>query len=262
MLLPTLYSSMQSRGVVKMTHAAVMDKGMETLVQLQHWLYAGAVDALRTLGTAGLAGLPGLIGAALGFGMLHALLPGHGKSILASYYAGDGRTLGALGSSALLIIVHVGSAIILVLCGFAILQRTIGGAGRAPLLEHASQVLIMLIGIWLLWRAFWPHSHDHDRSGPALALVTGLVPCPLTTFIMAYAAAHGMVVSGLVLAGTFAAGMVITVAAFPLLAVALRTKLVPVVAHTKGWRNGIGHALEFCAALAVILLGLRPLLAQ
>jgi ABC-type nickel/cobalt efflux system permease component RcnA len=34
-----------------------------------------------------------LIGAAFGFGMLHALLPGHRKSVLASYYAGDGRLL-------------------------------------------------------------------------------------------------------------------------------------------------------------------------
>jgi nickel/cobalt exporter len=76
--------------------------------------------------------------------MLHALLPGHGKSVLASCYAGDGRFLGALGSSTILILTHVGSAVVLVLSGFVILQRTIGGAGRAPTLEHASQALIVL----------------------------------------------------------------------------------------------------------------------
>ncbi len=103
--------------------------------------------------------------------------------MLASCYAGDGRFLGALGSSTILILTHVGSAVVPVLSGFVILQRTIGGAGRAPTLEHASQALIVLVGLWLLWRAFRPHSHDHDASGPALALLTGLVPCPLTTFI-------------------------------------------------------------------------------
>jgi nickel/cobalt exporter len=207
---------------------------MGTIFELQRWLYTGALEALNALRTPGVAGLPALIGAAFGFGMLHALLPGHGKSVLTSYYAGGGHFLGAIGSSTILILTHVGSAVVLVLSGFVILQRTIGGAGRAPALEHASQALIVLVGLSLLWRAFRPHSHDHDRSGPALAFVTGLVPCPLTTFIMTYAVANGLVASGLILAGTFAAGMVITVAAFPLLAVLLRTRLLPVMAGNRG----------------------------
>lgn len=233
---------------------------MGTLLDLQRWLYGGALDALNALRTVGIGGLPALIGAAFGFGMLHALLPGHGKAVLASHYAGDGRFLGALGASTVLILTHVGSAVLLVLGGFAVLRNTIGGAGRAPLLEQASQVLIVLVGLWLLWRAVRPHAHDHDRSGPALAFVTGLVPCPLTTFIMTYALAHGALVSGLVLSGTFAAGMVVTVASFPLLAVLLRTRLLPLLARTEVLRARTGHVLEVVAALAVILLGLWPLI--
>jgi ABC-type nickel/cobalt efflux system permease component RcnA len=70
---------------------------MRTIFDLQHWLYSSAIEALKSLHTAGLAGLPALIGAAFGSGMLHALLPGHGKSVLASCYAGDGRLRDALG---------------------------------------------------------------------------------------------------------------------------------------------------------------------
>ncbi|MFG1230380.1 HoxN/HupN/NixA family nickel/cobalt transporter [Xanthobacter wiegelii] len=232
---------------------------MGTLLDLQRWLYGGALDALNALRTVGIAGLPALIGAAFGFGMLHALLPGHGKAVLASHYAGDGRLLGALGASIILILTHVGSAVLIVVGGFAVLRNTIGGAGRAPMLEQASQVLIVVVGLWLLWRAVRPHSHDHDRSGPALAFVTGLVPCPLTTFIMTYALAHGALMSGLVLSGTFAAGMVVTVASFPLLAVLLRTRLLPLLARTEVLRARTGHVLEVGAALAVILLGLWPL---
>ena len=44
--------------------------------------------------------------------------------------AGNGRIAGALGSSAILILAHVGSAMVIVLSGFVVLQRTIGGAGR------------------------------------------------------------------------------------------------------------------------------------
>ncbi|WP_298316988.1 sulfite exporter TauE/SafE family protein [Reyranella sp.] len=233
---------------------------MGTVLDLQRGLYGGALDALNGLRTVGVTGLPALISAAFGFGMLHALLPGHGKSVLAFYYAGDGRLLGALGSSMVLIVTHVGSAVILVLSGYAILQRTIGGAGRAPALEHASQILIVLVGAWLLWRALRPRGHDHGRSGPTLAFVTGLVPCPLTTFIMTYAVANGLLVAGLILSGTFAAGMVVTVAAFPLLAVVLRTRMVPLMARTERVRERTGHLIEIAAALAVIMIGLWPLI--
>lgn len=89
---------------------------MGTILELQRWLYSGAVDALNAMHTAGLTGLPALIGAAFGFCMLHALLPGHGKAVLASYYAGDGRFPGAFGSSIILILTHVGSAVVIVLC--------------------------------------------------------------------------------------------------------------------------------------------------
>ena len=234
---------------------------METAVELQRWLYAGAISALNGLQAAGIAGLPALTGAAFGFGMLHALLPGHGKAVLASYYAGDGRWREALAATAVLIVTHVGSAVVIVLTGFVILQRTIGGAGRAPMLERASELLIALIGLWLLWRAVKPHAHAVGSS-LTLAFVTGLVPCPLTTFIMTYAVTHGIVASGLILSGTFATGMFVTVAAFPVLAVALRTRLVPLMARTDGLRHGMGRVLEIGAALAIVAIGLVPLISR
>src|SRR5215211_9367626 len=97
---------------------------MGAIFDLQRWLYTGAIEALNALPNAGAAGAPTLVAAAFGFGMLHALLPGHGKSVLASYYAADGRWRGALGSSLLLILTDVGSAVALVLSGYAILRHT------------------------------------------------------------------------------------------------------------------------------------------
>jgi ABC-type nickel/cobalt efflux system permease component RcnA len=211
---------------------------------------------LNALQTTGLAGLPSLVAAAFGFGMLHALLPGHGKSVLASYFAGDGRWRGALASSTILIVTHVGSAVVLVMTGLALLQRTLGGAGRAPMLEHTSHVLILLSGVWLLFRALRSHAHYSEKSAFALAFVTGMIPCPLTTFIMTYAMVHGAVGAGLILSGAFAAGMVVTVAAFPLLAVGLRTRALPAaLAFSPQWRYGAVRTLEIAAALAITAIG-------
>lgn len=232
---------------------------MISLFELQRWLYSDAIEALNGLRDAGIAGAPALVGTAFGFGMLHALLPGHGKAVLASYYAGDGRLLGAVASSVILILTHVGTAVAIVLGGFAVLQRTIGGAGRAPGLEYASQMLIVAIGLWLLWRAFHPLAHRNRRSAAALAVVTGLVPCPLRTFIMTYAVVHGATGPGLMLSATFAAGMIVTVALFPGAAVLLRTRLLPLIARTASLRARTGMVLEIVAALAIVFLGLWPL---
>ena len=72
------------------------------------------------------------------------------------------------------------------------------------------------------------------QSALALAFVAGLVPYPLTTFIMTYAVANGLVWAGPILSGTFAAGMIVTVAVFPALAVLLRTTLVSWMSSTEG----------------------------
>ena len=236
-----------------------MIAGLESIFEVQRALYAHAAQALNSLQVGGAGALPSLAAAAFAFGMLHALLPGHGKSVLASYYAADGRWRGALGSSLLLIFTHVGSAVVLVLSGYAILRHTIGGAGRAPMLEHVSQILIVLIGLWLLWRALRTH-HPHDQSAPLLAIATGLIPCPLTTFIMTYAVAHGAVKWGLLLAALFAAGMTFTVALFPLTAVFARTGLLRLIARTEATRNRFAVGLEALAAILLIVLGSWPLL--
>jgi nickel/cobalt exporter len=234
---------------------------MHSLLDLQRWLYGNAVESLKALSAADVSTMVSLVLSALLFGMVHALLPGHGKAVLTARFAGDGRYGSALISSVLVIVAHVGSAIVLVLTGLAILQRTIAGAGRAPMLERASQVAIVIIGLWLLWRALRPHDHDDRRGGPLLALAAGLTPCPLTTFVMTYAALHDRVAAGLALSGAFAAGMVMTVAAFPLAAVALRTRML----H---WSDRFGRAkrlklaLDVFAALTVVSLGLYPLLAR
>lgn len=235
---------------------------MEWLAFIQRNLHSNALAALQRVPEVGLSGLPSLIAAAFLFGLLHALLPGHGKALLTARYAGSGKLVGAIGSSVIVILTHVGAAILLVLTGAAILRKTLVGAGRAPELERLSSALIILIGLWLLLRAVRPQGHPAPTSGPVLAFVGGLVPCPLTTFIMSYAVVNGLVGAGLVLSGAFAAGMIVTVAVFPVLAVILR---IQSFARLSGMGTALQRfrpAVEITAAIAIVLIGLWPLLGR
>ena len=109
--------------------------------------YAEAGAQLKGVanGIAPLTLLTGISIAAL-FGLVHAFMPGHGKTVLVSYFVGRPSKVIALSASVILILTHVGSAVVLVLTGFIIIRGTIGGAGRAPEFETASAAFIVLIG--------------------------------------------------------------------------------------------------------------------
>ena len=59
---------------------------MESLIAVQRWLYGGMAESMHA--TTDAKGLPTLVAVAFLFGIVHALMPGHGKSVLMSYHLG------------------------------------------------------------------------------------------------------------------------------------------------------------------------------
>ena len=131
------------------------------------------------------------------FGMAHALTPGHSKAVLASYVVGSGmKPLRATLVSTALSATHIASAILLATITNSLITRTLVGAGRAPALEYVSRFSLAAIGIWLIYRALSQVSHFHGE-GIAVGFVAGLVPCPLTLFVMVFAISRGVPEAGL-----------------------------------------------------------------
>ncbi|MEM7567024.1 MAG: hypothetical protein AAF321_07310 [Pseudomonadota bacterium] len=192
---------------------------------LQHLVFEGLKDA----GDGAFAGVwLFLIG--LAFGALHTLLPGHGKTVLASHHAALGRGRAGLGWSGLaragadgLLIgmMRVTSAVLIVLAGWSLLERTIGGAMRAPLLEALGGAVLVGLGLWMLigtLRAWGARSHVNDTDGAPMrgpaerlpALAIGLVPDPVTAVVMSYAVFVGERTLGFVVMIGIALGMAAT----------------------------------------------------
>jgi nickel/cobalt exporter len=229
------------------------------MLELQRWLYGGATAQLKTFTNAiePLTLLAG-VGIAAIFGFVHAFMPGHGKTVLMSYFLGcPGKPITGLTTSIILVLTHVGSAVLMVLAGFIVIRSTIGGAGRAPVFETASAVFIVLIGIWLLYNAV-RHRHDDSnlKNGAMLAVATGLVPCPLTTFIMVYAVTNGIIAAGLLLTASMALGMVVTIALFAIGTVLFRQRILHFLERTTDVRERVGQILESISAIAIIGFGL------
>jgi nickel/cobalt exporter len=229
---------------------------MQTLVSIQHWLYGSMAAGLGAV----VGGEPSAVflamAAAIVFGAVHALMPGHGKTVLVSYHLGQpSRPMDGFVNGVILALTHVGLALILVLAGFAVISRAFAYGGRTPQFETASGLMIALVGAFLLWRSLRSEHYAHARGGKTLAFVTGMVPCPLTTFIMSYALARGMLAAGLAVTAAMTVGMIATLGGIALAAALARNRFMGVLDRTETWRHRAGVTMEIVGSVAVLVFG-------
>ena len=233
---------------------------MDNLVGIQHWLYRGIGDGLASVAGGDHRAIIFAMAAAILFGAVHALMPGHGKMVLVSYHLGQpSRPTTAFANGAILALMHVGLAAALVLAGYAVISNVFAYGGRTPQFETASALLIILIGAYLLWTSL-THRHYAAPKGRSLALAAGMIPCPLTTFVLSYALARGVLTSGLLIAAAMAVGMIATIGGVALVATFARDGLLVLLTRSEGWRHRVGTVLEVGGAVLVLLLGISTLL--
>ncbi|MGQ0456272.1 MAG: nickel/cobalt transporter [Hyphomicrobium sp.] len=227
---------------------------MQWFIKIQRWLYGGMSDSIRSADD--VSGLAALMSAAFLFGIVHALMPGHGKSVLVSYHVGRAsRLIEGVATGTLLAATHVGIAVIFVLAGVAVISRSLAAGGRAPAFEALSAALISLIGAYLLVRTLWPRPHTHASDGKSLAVATGLIPCPLTTFLLTFALAQNKLAVGLAAVIAMLGGIIVTLVSFAVAAVIARERFLGTLARTEKMRARVGFWLELAGAVAVFGLG-------
>jgi len=106
---------------------------------------------------------------ALVFGMLHALEPGHGKSLIATFVLSrntnkvrDAVLIGLLSS-----ITHTASVYLIGYIGLKILEF-LAPAEKELFINLIASIFIFLIGLWLLWdrviNPLFHHEHEHHCS--------------------------------------------------------------------------------------------------
>jgi ABC-type nickel/cobalt efflux system permease component RcnA len=196
------------------------------------------------------------------YGMLHALGPGHGKSIVVGYFiARRGRWRQGVALGAGITVTHTMSAVLLLLILYAIFKATVFTAfetGRIGI-ERASYALIMLTGVLLVVLAIRDVFKSHKSCGCCarmesaegavaesklppiarwreilgVAAVTGIVPCPAVALIVLFCLLNSMVALSLLGAFVICIGMTITNVAFGIAAVAFRKGIDKGSAHTR-----------------------------
>ena len=120
---------------------------------------------------------------------------------------------------------HVTIAVLIAVLSLPLVSIALGSVGRAPLLEDVSRGLLGLIGLWMLWRAL-SHGRHHKHEGEAVGVMAGLIPCPLTLFVMTFAISRGVPAAGILFAITMMAGVALTLSCVAVLSIVFRERLV------------------------------------
>jgi len=177
------------------------------------------------------------LGAALFWGMAHALSPGHGKTIVTAYLVGQRGTprhaalLGLVVTATHTVGVFALGAITLLLSRFLVPDQLY------PWLNFVSGLLVVLIGASVLrarWRHSRAHAHGHEhqhhhredglsrRSLVAVGVSGGLLPCPSALVVLLAAISLHRVAFGMLLVVAFSAGLALTITGIGLAAVLAR----------------------------------------
>jgi len=193
------------------------------------------------------------------FGIAHALMPGHSKAVLAGYVAGSGQSLSrALSTALLLALTHISSDLILASVANSLITRTVVGAGRAPLLEDISRLLLVAVAVWMILTALKPSAHRHV-AGPVFGIVTGLVPCPLTLFVMMKALARNVPEAGLAFAAAMLVGVGLVLALTAASAWGVRKLGEGAIAIETGRAEAAGRILQAVGGLLLLAVALVEL---
>jgi ABC-type nickel/cobalt efflux system permease component RcnA len=188
-------------------HVAVSDRGSGG--------FAGILDDAA----AGRGVLILLLAAAFGWGALHALSPGHGKTMVAAYLVGTrGSTRDAIALGATVTVTHTAGVVALGVVALA-LSAWILPEHLYPWLNLVSGLLVVGVGVQVLRsrlkkrHAHHHHHHDHHhtrRNVIALGASAGLIPCPTALVVLLGAIAQHQIALGLVLIAAFSAGLAAT----------------------------------------------------
>ena len=231
-----------------------------------------------------------VLGVAIALGGLHALTPGHGKTLVAAYLIGSrGTVKHAVFLGGIVTFTHTASVIIIGLLALLASQFLVPNV-FVPVLEIASGLLVVYLGVQLLWTRWreykhkayhhhhpaehnhsHPHGHEHHlpesiklRDLLALGISGGLVPCPEALGIMLIAIGLNRITMGLGMVVAFSFGLAAVLIVIGVLLVRTKSLLDRWGAAGSRWQTllpVVSAVIVTLLGLGIVLKGLWPYLA-
>lgn len=152
-------------------------------------------------------------------GALHALEPGHGKSVMAAFVLGTNASLkDALLLGLTVVFSHVSVVIILGLLSIFLMGK-LNIDTTHSIMSIIGGIILIAVGLWIIrsyyHRQHHHHHHEHQidtkKGVVAIGLSTGLIPCPTALAVLFFSITNNQVYNGLFYVLIFSAGLAIAI---------------------------------------------------
>ncbi|MDD3592602.1 MAG: DUF1007 family protein [Sulfurovum sp.] len=213
-----------------------------------------------------------LLAFSLLYGVIHALGPGHGKSLVAAYFLGNNRSVvKAFGIASMIGVVHTFSAFLLTFVIYFVLNTYLSTyfSDLESVTIRISAVIIIVIALYLLykklpkkekktpmWSTAQPNQHQSSCGCSAcqststdlgIILSAGIVPCPGTITIFVFSLSMGAYLVGFLSAVFMSIGMSIVIFTAALLSIKVRKE--------SSGHEGLRKVLDYGSLLFIFMLG-------
>lgn len=149
-------------------------------------------------------------------GALHALEPGHGKSVMAVFVMGTDASL--KDASLLGLTVVFSHMIVVILLGIAsiFLLGALNVDTTHDVMSLIGGIILIVVGVWIIRKYHHPHhQHEHEidtkKGVIAIGLSTGLIPCPAALAVLLFSIGNDQIYSGLTYVLVFSVGLAIAI---------------------------------------------------
>ena len=262
----------EKKNVLELEYPTILKKIISGLRTFQRNLYEKMADLVETVqDSKKLSIIFILIGISFFYGVVHALGPGHGKSIAASYFLSTEvpLTRGLL-MGGLIALLHAGSAIVVVLTLSLVLRHSylcsLENINRV--IRIVSHTLIASIGLLMFIAAirdgrkkqFPIHNggttkDSKRRSLFSVALAVGIVPCPGAILILLFCLSMGILTTGVFLVLVMAIGMGLTISAVGATAILARQGFSKFLPENSKTRRVLLTGLRLFGSLLIFFIG-------
>ncbi len=210
-----------------------------------------------------------ILGLAFFYGVLHAAGPGHGKTVVASYFVAHHArwTSGILMGSLISLIQGVSAIVLVGTLAIVLRAKQIEVLNRGTMVEFVSYGLIVAIGVWTFYRAATGELHPHHEGGgnhhghpadhhhkldPRLILATGLTPCASAIIILLFALANSAFGLGVIAVTVLTVGMAVTISTIGVAAVLGRRAVIAVIDKAGMETHRLERGLAMAAAVVIV----------
>ncbi|MBN1129930.1 MAG: hypothetical protein JXA71_13135 [Chitinispirillaceae bacterium] len=199
----------------------------------------------------------------------HTAGPGHGKVLLGTFFLTSDikrRRRDALTAGMIVSLTHIGMAFLLSLILYLVLHSLSMGSQRdmAELSKRIGGVFVILTGLALMFITLFRNKisflslekkrAEFDRySLYTIAVLAGIVPCPLAWFVLVFSISFNMYLYGIISVLGMAIGAALTVAIASYLSIIGRDKAMGMISAEK--MTTIGLWLRFAGGCILVGIG-------